>query len=1082
MSRTLAAPQDQVVLPASWTKLVLPRRGNGVRSSLEAGPEAAANVAARVAAAREALTTALERPEADPDLARAALAHLAGEANPVGAGAVATLLRFTDGYRGANFDGVEKRARVGRELFGAWLTEHGPAFAVSALIEDLSIDFRWYDDPDQGAERLPTVVPGEPMGFKWVYLDDRDGPLAIARSTVAAAGPDEYERVAAMAAGHRDTPVKRLAAAVLLPDETAWVAEACEERSAVPADVTVEPLVWASVSEPDHVRRFGAKRFTSTSVRHGVVAELVGNLGAEVLPLFATALGRKGLEFKQRSLLYEGVALLPCDDAARLLVEHVGEPEVLAGLRRSALRFPARFARAAAERASGLSSADAARLLGALRQDGVPLDDVLKGLGDDERAKLDGILSESSRPVARAEDLPEALWSPPWAERKRRKAEPPLEGLEAPGGTVIVWGEGEYERALAIEPEYASWDADTYWDDPADYGLGFADRLWARLAHGDAAAADTAMARMKDSPKYAHALVPIRSAAAAALAADWFARLKSARAHAADWLDRHGAQAVPLLVPGALGGDKRERAGGEAALRHLGRRLGAEAVLQAAEPFGPEAAARLRDILAVHPHVPLNGPPSKPGSWVDLSMLPPVMLRGKGTALPLASVEHLVRALSLWSPRLPFPGVELYAEHCEHDSLNRFSLALFELWLRSEAPSKDSWAVEQLGSFGDEATAAALGPLVTTWPGRSQADRALLGVEVLAHIGTDNAFAYLRELALPVYSNTVAERARVLADRLAAARGLDFETYADRLVPDHGVTDPETLTFDYGDRRFHLRFDHLLAPRLTDETGRERARLPKAGVHDDAALAKDAASRYKKLVKAVETTAEQQIERLRDAMVKGRTWSLEDFRVLLAHPLVHPFARRLVWFAGQGFRVAEDGGFADVHDRDFTPEGPIRVAHPALLGEDTPAWARLLGDYEVLQPFDQLGRPAAGFTEAELATGRLERFDGATATYASIEEHIGWRQPLLSPEAQTKRIWCLTRQVPGGWLLADTDPNPDPSAPNPNGVLTLKNVRLMENRNRHPKSARPLPGRRLDPVAAAELIGTVEAATGKRSD
>jgi len=59
------------------------------------------------------------------------------------------------------------------------------------------------------------------------------------------------------------------------------------------------------------------------------------------------------------------------------------------------------------------------------------------------------------------------------------------------------------------------------------------------------------------------------------------------------------------------------------------------------------------------------------------------------------------------------------------------------------------------------------------------------------------------------------------------------------------------------------------------------------------------------------------------------------------------------------FRVAEDGTYADPKDATFTlPDGArIGVMHPLEVDAPTLArWGQTLSDYEVLQPFAQLGR------------------------------------------------------------------------------------------------------------------------------
>ncbi|MFD0851815.1 DUF4132 domain-containing protein, partial [Actinomadura adrarensis] len=171
-----------------------------------------------------------------------------------------------------------------------------------------------------------------------------------------------------------------------------------------------------------------------------------------------------------------------------------------------------------------------------------------------------------------------------------------------------------------------------------------------------------------------------------------------------------------------------------------------------------------------------------------------------------------------------------------------------------------------------------------------------------------------------------------------------------------------TIVLDYGPRRFTVGFDEALRPFVIDESGKHRKTLPKPGAKDDPDLAPDAYQRFGTLKKDVRAISSDQIRRLEQAMVTGRRWPTADFRrFLVEHPLLRHITRRLVWTTGETtFRVAEDLTFADVHDEPVTlPEGAsIGIAHPVHLGaEATAAWSEVFADYEILQPFPQLGRP-----------------------------------------------------------------------------------------------------------------------------
>jgi hypothetical protein len=131
-------------------------------------------------------------------------------------------------------------------------------------------------------------------------------------------------------------------------------------------------------------------------------------------------------------------------------------------------------------------------------------------------------------------------------------------------------------------------------------------------------------------------------------------------------------------------------------------------------------------------------------------------------------------------------------------------------------------------------------------------------------------------------------------------------------------------------------------------------------------------------------------------MVDRRDWSVAEFTDLFVrHPLTWHVTRRLVWLSdGTAFRVAEDRTLADVEDKALTLPGDARVslAHPLHLAGALDAWAEVFADYEILQPFPQLGRPVYALTEEERAGRRLTRFEGVTVPTGKVlglERH-GW--------------------------------------------------------------------------------------------
>ncbi|CAN5442628.1 hypothetical protein BH09MYX1_BH09MYX1_04130 [soil metagenome] len=192
-------------------------------------------------------------------------------------------------------------------------------------------------------------------------------------------------------------------------------------------------------------------------------------------------------------------------------------------------------------------------------------------------------------------------------------------------------------------------------------------------------------------------------------------------------------------------------------------------------------------------------------------------------------------------------------------------------------------------------------------------------------------------------------------------------------------------------------FDEMLSPVVVVADGSRAKLLPRPSASDDKAKAKDAGLRFKALKVDALAIAQNQIRRLENAMVRGRRWTASDFEALLVrHPLLGHLVRRLVWGVFEGdvlrrtFRVAEDGTHADASDRVLAPtidseSSQVGIAHPLLLDEASRArWIGVFGDYEILQPFEQLGRTMPTLVEEERATPRSKRFHGANAKAGAI--------------------------------------------------------------------------------------------------
>ncbi|MEW2353883.1 DUF4132 domain-containing protein [Spirillospora sp. NPDC029432] len=1054
-----AFPEEQVLtMPAAWRSRVHPRRGGRAvpAVAIEETPPAELASLAREDAEITALETALTSPDSEADAVEAACAFLDGHRVPLGAAVVASV---RVGGTGAGYD------RLFERHVDAWIAEHGLVFAARAY-----------------AEYARLAVSGQYRGYKYRHLD----PNAIRfadpdedsyrlwqtrhvgrklRALLAAAGDDEYENAVKLLADHRLSPYQQAMVSYLVPTRQDWVDECC--TTFAPGAPTYSGwLLWASLGTPEQaVSLNGRLRLGYGEAAVDILATILDGAGPAIAPALLEALGTGTLDARTRKLFLQVLTLLPTDEAFQGLLDRIGDRYVLPAVASAAGRFPARALRLLAPASAETSKA--ARLAAETLRAHLPAHPdvtarVLPAMPAADRAVVEPLAASLERRAeAPAATLPPLLTAPPWT-RRRKAAEPPvITGLEPPDRRSAVWEPGErdawstegrgrwHQRADADEligklttlPPYQQaallLEASAErvvplletWVPPDMWYVGH--RIRPIVARFGLDALPLALRTARANPaSWGGCLLPFLDPEVAALQANWLTRLKTARGHAAAWFGRHGAEAVPMLLPAALGGPGAERAGAEGALRHLAARLGSAAVTEAARPYGDRAVRALETMLATDPLEVLPARVPKAPAWADTRLLPQILLRDRDEALPAESAGHLLTMLAMSRPDGVYPGVPIVRDLCDPASLAEFSWSLFRRWRAHDAPAKDGWVLTQLGLLGDDETVRRLAPLIRAWPGEGGHTRAVQGLDVLAAIGTDVALTHLHAISSKVKFKGLRTRAQEKIEEVAARLELTPEQLADRLVPDFGLDARGGLTLDYGPRRFTVAFDEQLGPYVLDENGKRRRDLPKPGAKDDPGLAPAAYKTYTALKKDVRTVAADQIARLETAMVTGRRWPLAEFQeFFVEHPLLWHLVRRLVWTAESGgtttaFRLAEDRTFADADDDAITlpPDSTISLAHPLTLGTATAAWSALFADYEILQPFPQLGRTVHELAEHERAAASLPRFEGLVVPVGKVLglTRRGWRRG--EPLDAGIEPWISREITPGHHLVISLDP------------------------------------------------------------
>jgi predicted DNA-binding WGR domain protein len=839
------------------------------------------------------------------------------------------------------------------------------------------------------------------------------------------------------------------------------------------------------------------------------------------------------------------VARLRAPETIQLLAELIERKESRAALDKLSEKYPAAVLKCVVEQAlssrSRLAEGWAVRL--ALREPAA-LTQVLAALDDGPRERFQALLDALDVQDAPAEALPPLLREPPWL-RKARATELPTLAVEVVAPPErFDWSEQErarhaeyevrgYRRNATDDPVAAAFerlrivpagrariaagqplqagDIDiggryfygespesallmpvpamlALWNSyPAKYWMsysGFAGAVRAILARGGTDALPGLAAYVQTWPEDGLAIaLEVDSPRLVPTALHALRNHKKAKAPAIAWIRAHVATTLAVALPAAFGSARASRDDAQFALRWLVANGFDAQAREAAAGYGTEMAAAFEALLAADPLLVLpTRMPKLPGFFVAPSMRRP-QLRDNGGALSTTAIEHVGSMLQISRLDAPYAGLAIVKEACTPESLGEFAWDVFEAWIAGGAPSKESWAFAGLGLLGNDETARRLAPRIREWPGQSQHQRAVTGLDLLAAIGSDVALMHLNGIAGKVKFKALQDRAKEKIAAVAEARGFTAAELADRLVPDLGLDERGTLALDFGPRQFFIGFDETLKPFVKDAQGVRLKDLPKPIRTDDAALSAAATDRFKQLKKDAKAIASLQVTRLEMSMVDRRRWPAADFRLFfLEHPLMRHLAARLVWGVYDAndvltgaFRIAEDWTFADGHDSQFELPADARVGLVHVIEMPAPmqaAFGQIFADYEILQPFKQLGRETYALTPQERAVAKIDRFAAKTIATGSVMGLInrGWERGDAQDAGWvgwfTKRVGDgleVQLELDPGTVVGDVSYEPKQRIPN----LVLRKTGSWNDEGLRTFDA-------LHPIVASELLRDAE--------
>lgn len=436
------------------------------------------------------------------------------------------------------------------------------------------------------------------------------------------------------------------------------------------------------------------------------------------------------------------------------------------------------------------------------------------------------------------------------------------------------------------------------------------------------------------------------------------------------WLLTYPKAACLGLIPAALGSDRTVASASGHALRYLADAGQLDMIRASAQLWGEDIAREVGEVLS-------DDQPARVPALPSFVKVDGLSLTAHGEALPESARHHLALMLR-FTPTIPaYSGLREVRATCDQASLREFAFGLFSQWLEAGADPAHDWAIAALGHLGDDVLVERVIPYLRTWQSTGAAGRSTKLLHAVALIGTDLAFAHLDRVARTARMPLLRMNANAAVERVAMRLGISSDELEDRRAPHLDLDAGGRMAFENG---WTASLDAYLLPILFDVDDKPRKALPKSTAPADVAY-------WKALQKNAKLVAASQIERFERAMTSKRTWTANAFReVILAHPLLIHVARRLVWTdaRGQTFRVVEDATLADVHDVPFTLDAEhVRVVHPIELGNALTAWARVFADYEILQPFEQLGRATYVLNQDEREGTQLRRFDGKVVPWES---------------------------------------------------------------------------------------------------
>lgn len=387
-------------------------------------------------------------------------------------------------------------------------------------------------------------------------------------------------------------------------------------------------------------------------------------------------------------------------------------------------------------------------------------------------------------------------------------------------------------------------------------------------------------------------------------------------------------------------------------------------------------------------------------AWADPANLPPLKWSDGGDALSRDGVAYLLYRQSRAKEIRPDVEAAPLYKLIDRRASGDFARAILRGFLGSKQEAGDRWALAVAGLLGDDRLVAELAGQIRDWVDRQRGRLAEWAVQALALLGTDTALVAVDALSIR-YRTKMKNVGRAAAEAFSGAAehlGISAEELGDRVVPWLGFEPGRPRVIEAGKTRIEATIGLDLKLAFKDlEKNKPVKSLPKSAPPEVLAEFKEISANLKEVVKA-------QLLRLENLLVRQRRWPAARWKELfLRHPLLLPFAVRLVWghYDESGrrlglFRALEDRSLTTREDEPYgLPDGgAVGMVHPLELDEaERLAWRNHLADYEIEPPFPQLEREVVAVQPEQAAAKVYRELTGTSInamTFKGRAERLGW--------------------------------------------------------------------------------------------